>query len=244
MQKLTEQEEQLLFRKYKQDGDLEARNLLLENYLYIAQIVAKKFVGRGVDYEDLYQVGCMALVKAIERYDTDRDIKFVTFATPSLIGEIKNYFRDKTRMMHISRRDSEQLLKLQDAKRALEKDNPTPQELAETIGISVERVLELLELQRATSVTSLDSVAGENDDAQISDFVGSEEAGFAEIEQKDFLHYSLSQLTERERMIIHERFWKRKSQKEIAQLLGVSQMYVSRAEKQILSKLRGLYRED
>jgi len=244
LQKLTEQEEKLLFEKYKKEGSIEARNRLLENYLYIAQIVAKKFVGRGVDYEDLYQVGSVALVNAIERFDADRDIKFVTFATPSLIGEIKNYFRDKTRLMHISRRDSEQLLKLQEAKRTLEKDHPTPAELSEVMGVSVERVLELLEIQLATSVTSLDNVTGEGEDTQISDFVGTEEQGFAEIEQKDFLKYSLGQLEEKERKIIYERFWRRKSQKEIAEMLGVSQMYVSRAEKKILAKMRNMYHED
>lgn len=244
MQKMTEQEEKLLFEKYKKEGSIEARNRLLENYLYIAQIVAKKFVGRGVDYEDLYQVGSVALVNAIERFDADRDIKFVTFATPSLIGEIKNYFRDKTRLMHISRRDSEQLLKLQEAKRTLEKDHPTPAELSEVMGVSVERVLELLEIQLATSVTSLDNVTGEGEDTQISDFVGTEEQGFAEIEQKDFLKYSLGQLEEKERKIIYERFWRRKSQKEIAEMLGVSQMYVSRAEKKILAKMRNMYHED
>jgi len=242
--KLSEQEEVLLFEKFKTNGDIDARNTILENYLYIAQIVAKKFVGRGVDYEDLYQVGCVALVNAIERFDHNRGIKFVSFATPSLIGEIKNYFRDKTRLLHISRRDSEQLIKLQEAKQSIQKDNPTPDELGAIMGVSAERVLELMELQIATSVTSLDSTTGDGDDTQISDFVGREEQGFAEIEQKDFLKYSLNKLDEREKTIVYERFWKRRSQKEIAELLGVSQMYVSRAEKKILDKLRGMYQED
>lgn len=244
MRKLTEQEEKLLFDEYKNKGSIHARNTLLEHYLYIAQIVAKKFVGRGVDYEDLYQVASVALVNAIERFDNTREIKFVTFATPSLIGEIKNYFRDRTRLLHISRRDSEQIIKLQEAKRQVEKDNPTPEELAAIMQVSVERVLELMEIQLATSVTSLDSMTGEDEDTQISNFVGAEEAGFAEFEQRDFLNYSLSKLDEKERQIIYQRYWKRKSQKEIADMLGVSQMYVSRAEKKILAKLRGLYQED
>lgn len=244
MQRLTEQEERLLFEKYKNEGCIDARNTLLENYLYIAQIVAKKFVGRGVEYEDLYQVACVSLVNAIERFDPERGIKFVSFATPSLIGGIKNYFRDKTRLMHISRRDSEQLLKLQDARQQIKKDHPTPDELAEIMGVSAERVLELMELQMATSVASLDSAAGESDDAQIADFIGRDEDGFAEIEQADFLKYSLGKLDEREKKIIYERFWRRRSQKEIAAMLGVSQMYVSRAEKKILEKLRGIYQED
>lgn len=244
MRKLTEQEERILFDKYKSDGDITARNTILEHYLYVAQIVAKKFVGRGVDFEDLYQVASVALVNAIERFDNDRGIKFISFATPSMIGEIKNYFRDKTRMLHISRRDSEQLFKLQEAKNALDKERPTPEELAAQMGVSTERVLELLELQMATVVTSLDGSIGESEDTQIGDLVGTEEKGFDEIEKEDFLKYSLDMLSDEERTIIRERYWKQKSQKQIADMLGVSQMYVSRAEKKILAKLRGLYEKD
>jgi len=244
LRKLTEQEERILFEKFKMDGSIAARNTILEHYLYVAQIVAKKFVGRGVDYEDLYQVASVALVNAIERYDHDRGIKFISFATPSMIGEIKNYFRDKTRLLHISRRDSEQLFKLQEAKNALDKERPTPKELAEHMGVSTERVLELLELQMATVVTSLDNTVGDNEDTQIGDLIGTDEKGFDEIEKEDFLKYSLETLSDEERIIIHERYWKQCSQKQIADKLGVSQMYVSRAEKKILAKLRGLYDKD
>ena len=85
LRKLSEQEEMILFDKYKSEGSIAARNTILEHYLYVAQIVAKKFVGRGVDFEDLYQVASVALVNAIERYDHDRGIKFISFATPSII---------------------------------------------------------------------------------------------------------------------------------------------------------------
>ena len=118
-QKLTDDEIKKLFDEYSQTGDIAARNTLLEHYLYMAQIIAKKFTGRGVEYEDLLQVASMALVKAIERFDPSRGIKFTSFAAPSLIGEIKNYFRDKTRLLHISRRDSEQLMQLAEAKEKL-----------------------------------------------------------------------------------------------------------------------------
>ena len=87
--------------------------------MYIAEIVAKKFVARGVEYDDLFQVASLALVKAIDRFENDRGVMFASFATPTLVGEIKNYFRDKTRMIRISRRDSELIRKLDDAKEAL-----------------------------------------------------------------------------------------------------------------------------
>lgn len=244
MAKLTTEEECILFEKFKLKNDLAARNLLVESYLYIAQIVAKKFIGRGVEYEDLFQVASVALVNAIERFEPDRGIKFVTFATPSMIGEIKNYFRDKTRMLHISRRDSEQLYKLHEARSRIMKDRPTPEELAEYMGVTPERVLELMELQLATSVTSLDSSVNDEEDTLLKDFIGSEEQGFEEIERKDLLLKALDRLSEEERRIVHERFWNRKSQKEIAEILGVSQMYVSRAEKKILSRLRGFCQQD
>ena len=101
-----------LFRLYTKNHDVEIRNILIERYLYIAEIAAKKFAGRGVDYEDLFQVASLALGKAIERFEPEREIKFSSYATPSLIGEIKNYFRDSSRVMRLPRRDTEQLKKI------------------------------------------------------------------------------------------------------------------------------------
>ena len=245
MQKLTEQEAAELFSEYFNTKDISLRNMLLEQYLYIAQIVAKKFTGRGVEYDDLFQVASLALVSAIERFDPSRGIKFQSFATPTMVGEIKNYFRDKTRILHISRRDSEQLLKLAEAKQKLSiNSRVTPADIAKYMQIDEERVLELLEIQQAISVSSLDAAAGEEEDQQIGDFVGENDKGFTEIENSDFLKWSISKLSDIEKKILHERFWKKRSQKEIAEKLGVSQMYVSRYEKKILEKLRKYSQED
>ncbi len=245
LRKLDEKELSGLFEEYASTRDVNIRNELLEHYLYIADIVAKKFSGRGVDYDDLYQVASLALVSAIDRFDPTRNIKFQSFATPTLIGEIKNYFRDKTRLLHISRRDSEQLIKLADAKQALsKKEKITPGDIAEYMGIDVERVLELLEMQQAVYVSSLDAAAGDDDSQQVSDFVGTSDDGYQRIENTDFLKWSFKQLKEEEQKILYERFWKKKSQKEVAEEMGVSQMYVSRYEKKILEKLRQFSRED
>ena len=245
MHKLAEKELNDLFIEYFNTRDVSLRNRLLEQYLYIAEIVAKKFSGRGVEYDDLFQVASLALVSAIDRYDPSRGIKFQSFATPTLIGEIKNYFRDKTRLLHISRRDAEQLLKLSEAKQALsKKEKVTPDDIAKYMQIDVERVLELLEMQQAVSVSSLDATTGEGDDQQIGDFVGESDEGYKNVENSDFLKWSINRLSDEEKRILHERFWKRRSQKEVADILGVSQMYISRYEKNILEKLRKYSAED
>lgn len=245
MAKLTEAQVAELFERYAATGDLSIRNRLLEHYLYVAQIVAKKFIGRGVEYEDLLQVASMALVKAIERFEPARGIKFTSFATPSLIGEIKNYFRDKTRLLHISRRDSEQLIKLHDAREALaQRVGVSPADLAQHMGVSVERVLELLEIQQSVAVASLDSYAGEDESTTLRDMIGAEDMGFQAVEQNDLVHSLFACLNEDEKTIIRERFWHGKSQKQIAEQLGVSQMHISRSEKKILQKLRTYYNAD
>lgn len=245
MAKLDEEQVNELFQEYFKTKDVQVRNRLLENYLYIAEIVAKKFTNRGVEYEDLLQVASVALVKAIERFDPNRGIKFSSFATPSLVGEIKNYFRDKTRVLHISRRDSEQLLKLTEAKNKLgtKGEQVKPGDIAEMMGVSEDRVLELMEMQHAAAVISMENFSGDEEESTLSDFVGEDDKGFSDIENKDFLKYSLGKLSKKEQQIIYERFWNEKSQKQVAELLGVSQMYISRYEKKILSKMQELYKE-
>lgn len=245
MERMTDAETAALFEEYASTGDIEVRNRLLENFLYVAEIVAKKFVNRGVDYEDLYQVAAMAMVKAIARYDVTRGIKFTSFATPSLIGEIKNYFRDKTRMLHVSRKDSEQLMRLQEARLVLGSrgEHILPVDIANYMGITEERVLELMEIQQPSCVASLDCFANGEDDMMLSAYIGAEDVGFRKVDNKDFIDYSLHRLSERERIIVKERYWNNKSQKQVAEILGVSQMYVSRYERKILSKMLHFYNE-
>ncbi|MBQ9942713.1 MAG: sigma-70 family RNA polymerase sigma factor [Christensenellaceae bacterium] len=242
MSNLQDKEElNIALKEYALTKDVDLRNRILEHFLYMAAIVAKKFIGRGVDYEDLHQVASLALVKAIERFDPDRGIQFASFAAPSMIGEVKNYFRDKTRMLRISRRDSEQLLMLSEAKARAEQEHgiARPRDIAEYMGVSEERVLELLEIQRsATSVGSLDMKVGEGEDTSIAEMIGGEDADFGRVENNDFLKKALSSLSEQEKTIVVLRFWKERSQKQVADQLGVSQMYVSRAEKKIMEKLR------
>ena len=203
-----------LIQLYKETGDLTLRNLIVERNLRLAEGIASRFTGRGVDYEDLVQVASVALIGAIERFDPSRGFKFSTFAAPTIIGEIKNYFRDKTRMMHISRRDSEQLMAFSEVK-------------------------ESMEMQRSVSVSSLERIIGdEENESAIKDFLGSEDMGFAEIERRNLVEKAFTYLDATEQRILRERFWRHRPQSVVAESLGVSQMYISRAERRILKKLR------
>ncbi len=229
-----------LIQLYKETGDLELRNIIVERNLRLAEGIASRFAGRGVEYEDLLQVASMALIGAIERFEPARGFKFSTFAAPTIIGEIKNYFRDKTRMMHISRRDSEQLMAFAEVKDSLEKRGMlTVGDLAQAMQLSEERVLELMEMQRSVSVSSLERIIGdEESESAIKDFLGREDEGFAHIETKAFIEQAFTCLDEVEQHILKERFWQHLPQSAVAANLGVSQMYISRAERRILKKLR------
>jgi RNA polymerase sigma-B factor len=236
--------EQELFERYAATRSERLRDAILEKYLYIAEIIAKKFVGRGVEYDDLFQVASLALIKAVERFEPGRGVKFASFATPTLVGEIKNYFRDKTRMIRISRRDSEMIRRLDEARQALAHNSGrgvTPEETAEYLGISVERVLELMETQSAGYASSLDSCFAVSEDLKLVKLLGGMDNEFERIEDKDFLNRCFAHMNEVERRVIEERYIDDRSQREVAAGLGVSQMYVSRIERKILNKFRNYY---
>ena len=160
------------------------------------------------------------------------------------MGEIKNYFRDKTRMVRISRRESEMIRKLEEAKSVLNVRygrSATPEQMAEYLELSVERVLELMEAQSVGYATSLDSFVAMGEDSQLIKLVGSTDNAYEQIEDKDFLDYCFHHLSDVEKQVIEQRYAHDKSQREVASMLGVSQMYVSRIERRILDKFRNFY---
>lgn len=241
-EKMTEYE---LFECYESDRGDALKECILKKYLYIAEIVAKKFVGRGVEFDDLFQVASLALVKAVDRFDNVRGVKFSSFATPTLVGEIKNYFRDKTRIIRISRRDSEMIRKMDDAKEVLQRQkghNVKPEDIGQYLGIDVERVLELMETQSVGYATSLDSAIAVGEDVQLMQILGSNDSEYERIENADFIAYCMERLNDVEKRLIKYRYVYEKSQREVAAKLGVSQMYVSRVERKILEKLRNIYK--
>lgn len=239
--KLPSDEIERLLALYVQTHSPVYRDRLVEAHLYIAEIVARKFSGRGVDFDDLYQVAALALVKAIERFDPERGVKLASFVTPGMVGEVKNYFRDKSRMIRPPRRTSE-LVRLVDAAReALTQElnrAPRVDEIAEKANLSEDEVLEALEAASSQPVSLDMQTSDEDEDLSLSSVLGAEEKGFSEFETADMLKRGMARLTEQQRKIIYLRFFENLSQREVAQRIGVSQMSVSRAERSALEKMR------
>lgn len=233
-----------LLSEYCRTRDRKLRNSLVEEYMYIAEISARRFSGRGVEYDDLLQVASLALIKALERFDCSKGVEFTSFATPSVVGEVKNYFRDKLRLVRLPRRSTEIMRRAELARERLGHElgrNPTPAEIARALKLPVEVVLEAMESHTAGFSVSLDDRTGEEDSQSVADTLGELDPSFESVELNDYLKRELSKLTEQERRVIIARFVGERSQRDIAQELGVSQMYVSRLERRVLSRLREAY---
>lgn len=231
-------EDKELFRRYRETGDIALRNEIVENYLYIASVIAKKFVGRGVEYDDLYQVAALALLKGVDRFDETKGLQFSTFITPTITGEIKNYFRDRSRLVHLPRRVSElrvNLKKVADEFMTETGLRPTAKELAERLGVSEEEVVRAAE---AGGVVSLDKPVDDEDAMSFYEVIPTEEDNLERIENRDVLESAFSVLTKEERALIKYRFVQEFSQTETAKRMNVSQMYVSRMERKVLNKLK------
>ena len=235
--------EKKLFNDYKNEPAMKNRNIIVDRYLYLAEIISKKFVGRGIEYDDLYQTACIALIKAVERFDVDRGIKFVSFATPTIIGEIKRLFRDKGSIIRIPRRIYESYQKVNNAKEKLYQDlnrAPTVNEIASYLKMSDENILEIIESYNMHNIKSFDYSAEHDDNLNLHELVGSEDFFLKSVENKDFILRSLSSFNEIEKALIEMRYIKNMTQKNIAKEFNVSQMYVSRLEKKVISKFKRL----
>jgi len=232
-----------LFEEFKNSQSIEVRNEIVKKYLYLAEIISKKFVNRGIDYEDIYQVASIALIKAVERFDTDKGVKFASFATPTLIGEIKRYFRDKASVIRIPRRIYEVYQKVNHARETLTHELSRPpkiEEIAKYLGISEETVMEIIESNNAYNMQSFDQNVYADDNIELHETIGEEDTTFERIENRDFLRKSIDKFNEAEKAFIEMRYFNSRTQKEIAEKLGVSQMYVSRLEKKVLERFRKL----
>lgn len=231
-----------LLEQYAHTRDPALREQIVEANLYIAQIVARRFSGRGVDYDDLYQVASLALFKAVDRYEPDKGVKFVSFVTPTMAGEVKNYFRDRSRAIRLPRKGVELAQALKLTRSSLEQElgrSPKLDELTQAMNLSEDEVVEALELSNAMSVSSLDAqIAEDEENAPLSRFLGFDDPGFASFEQSDMLQRAMCALDERQQTVIQARFFENRSQRDLAAELGVSQMTVSRIERQALEKLR------
>jgi len=237
---------QRLLENYAANPTPENRNRVVEAHLHIARIIARKFSGRGADYDDLYQVAAMALVKAVERYDPGRGVKFQSFATPNMVGEVKNYFRDRARALRLPRRGAQLYREIERAREQLvqrHRREPRVDELAGALGVSEDSVLEALEIG-AVAMVSLDAGTEAADAPSLDVFLGIEDRGFSEFEKNDAVRRAMDALEPRRREIIRLRFFENRSQREVAQRLGVSQMTVSREERRALQQMRGVLEDN
>ncbi len=228
------------------DTEREAlREELVVAHLNLVRFLAMKFVNRGEPLDDLVQVGTLGLLKAIDRFDTERGVEFTTYATPTIVGEIKRHFRDKGWAVKVPRRLQELNQSVNRSIDALAIElgrSPTVAELAERLNASEEEILEAQELGQAYNLLSLDSEVGGDGDKKsqtLADTVGMTDAGMELLEDRANLERAFHVLTGRERVIIYLRFYESVSQTEIAARLQVSQMHVSRLQAKALEKLRG-----
>ena len=239
----AEKNDRELLRRYHEHGDLAARERLIEQYLPLVRSLARRYSYRGEQLEDLVQVGCIGLIKAIDRFDVDRGVELTTYATPNIIGEINRHFRDKGWSVRVPRGLQELNVRLsrlvEDLTVQLER-SPTIPELAKAAGVEEEEVLEALETGQAYATLSL-SASGSGDDNSDLDpleSLGELEHEYEVSEDRAVLAPGLRVLDERERRILHLRFFDGLTQSQIAQQVGISQMHVSRLIRRSLEKIR------
>ncbi|HEY1590411.1 MAG TPA: SigB/SigF/SigG family RNA polymerase sigma factor [Solirubrobacteraceae bacterium] len=239
-----------LFERLQKDGDERARAELVKRFLPLARSLARRYAGAREPFDDLLQVASLGLVKAIDRYDLERGAAFSSFAVPTILGELKRYFRDLGWSVHVPRGAQEQALKVQEAHERLTTKTgrpPTVDELAQYLELSVEDVLDALETAAAHHSTSLDApredgASGET--GALVDVFGDEDQRYELIDETVTISVAAQHLSARERRVLALRFAGDMTQTQIAQEIGVSQMQVSRILRRALNRLRELTETD
>ena len=240
---MTRVDDKILLRRYHEDGDLQAREQLIEQYMSLVRSLARRYSYRGEQLEDLVQIGAIGLIKAIDRFDLERGVELTTYATPNIIGEIKRHFRDKGWSVRVPRGLQElnvQLSRLVEQLTVQLGRSPTIPELAKAAGVEEEEVLEALESGRAYTSLSLSvgGGGGDDDDLDPLESLGTEEHQYEVSEDRAVLAPGFKALDERERRILQLRFFEGLTQSQIAQQVGISQMHVSRLIRRALEKIR------
>ena len=229
-----------LFRRVRNGRDRTARNELVERHQGFAYHLAQRYDNKGVEGDDLRQVALLGLVKAVDRFDPDRGVKFATFARPYIEGEIRHHFRDQTWEVHVPRsvkRIATQVRATVDRLSTARGHDPTPAEVAEELEVTVDEVLEAMDAMRTTRTRSLDAPIGSDDDAPTIEPAATD-SGYLDVERKMLLDDAIATLDERDRRIVELRFIEEWSQADIAEDIGVSQVHVSRLLRQILADLQ------
>jgi RNA polymerase sigma-B factor len=239
---VRQEDDERLLQRYHGEGDLEAREQLVVCFMPLARQLASRYRHAGEPLEDLVQVACIGLLKAVDRYDVERGSGFARYAVPTMLGELKRHFRDKGWALRVPRATQELALKVSDALGVLPAKlgrSPRPRDVADAIGVPVEDVLEAMEAATAYETASLDAPRGVAHDEEWThaDALGAEEHGYELVELGATLRGTLDALPARERLILRLRFEEDMTQAEIARLVGVSQMHVSRLLRRSLDRL-------
>jgi RNA polymerase sigma-B factor len=231
--------ERELLRRFHVDGDRTARDELAEEMLPLARALAGRYAGRGEPLEYLVQVACIGIMKAIDGFDLEREVRFSSYATPTVLGEIKRYFRDKTWAMRVPRGMQELQLEIARARDKLTHElgrSPNVQELAEAVDVPFEEVLQTIQSQDARRTRSLQEPVGE--DMTLADSVGGNDPDLDRAEIRVLLEGAFDVLSARDQEVLRLRFAEDLTQTEISSRIGVSQMQVSRLIRQSLARLR------
>jgi RNA polymerase sigma-B factor len=236
-------EDRALFLQYHREGDARARDQLVERFLPLARQLARRYQRAGEPLDDLLQVASLGLIKAIDRFDPDREIAFSSYAVPTILGEIKRYFRDRTWAVRVPRDLQELTLRVDRAVGELSEElrrQPSVAEIARAVGSEAEEVLEALQAGGAYRAISFDAprTGGDEDVATVGDSVGVDEDGFDRAEERATIKQLMATVTPREREVLRMRFEDDMTQAEIGAVIGVSQMQVSRVIRQALVRLR------
>lgn len=237
---LSREEINSLFRTYKENRDPKVKNEIVGAYMDLVHSLARRFANRGEPLDDLVQVASMGLLKAIDRFDPERGVQFTTYAVPTIVGEIRRYFRDRASAIRVPRGLRERSYMLNTAIQKFSQEfgrTPNVREIASAVGISEEDVIEGLESNEASTIASLDTTTDEGD-LSLLDIVGGEDKTLRLLDERLSLAGAMSTLGSREQNLLYLRFIEGLSQTEIAERLEISQMHVSRLLRRTLQSLR------
>lgn len=230
------------FQEYRRSGVVELRNELVEEHLTLARGFARRYRQRGVALEDLEQVARLGLIGAVERFDPSQGVRFTTFAGRTIDGELKRHFRDKAWSVRVPRQYQDLGVAIRSTLDALSKElgrAPTIPELAEAVGADIDDVLATMEAAQAFRADSIDvPISGDEGGTTMAEALGIDDLGPTLVDNRDLVADLLNQLPGRERRIVELRFFAEKSQREIADEIGISQMHVSRLLRKALTSLR------
>jgi RNA polymerase sigma-B factor len=241
--------ERLLFKRYRERRDSADRDALIERFLPLANVLAARFWRNREPFDDLYQVACVGLVKAIDRFDVSRGNAFSSYAVPTILGELKRYFRDRTWPVGVPRDLKDLALRVERARQELSGPDgrpPTVAHIARALGLQEEEVLDAHDAMKAYEPMSLEGprFVDEEDQTTIGDSIGDEERGYWRVEDAAGVEGLLRFLTPRQQEVVRLRFTEELTQREIGERVGVSQMQVSRILREAIERLREIARCD